>query len=231
MAGKIKLNRYGLRNLAGAFLYGFFHLGVLLLAAGKVGWISAWVCIGLSMLYQVANTLVLLRFNPDLVNKRGQPRLRTTRTYDRVFVALWFPLGILTSVVAGLDAGRYGWSQMSLTGQIFGAIVFIVACIFGSWAMAVNPHFETVLVIHPDHRICASGPYRLIRHPGYAAAMVGAAGYSLILGSWWGLAALAPFILLFLVRTALEDRTLQKELPGYRNYAASTRYRLLPGVW
>jgi len=231
MSGKTKLDRNGFRNVIGGFLYGLFHLGVLLLAAGKIGWISAWVCIGLSLLHQMVNTLVLLRFNPELVNKRGQPKLKTTRTHDRVFVALWFPLGILTSVVAGLDAVRYGWSQMSLAGQIFGAAIFVAACAFGSWAMAVNTHFETVLVIHQDHRICASGPYRLIRHPGYAAAMVGAAGYPLILGSWWGLAATAPYVLLFLVRTALEDRTLQEELPGYRDYAARTRYRLLPGIW
>jgi protein-S-isoprenylcysteine O-methyltransferase Ste14 len=227
----MKLNRDGLRNIVGGFLYSLFHLGVLLLAAGKIGWINAWVSAGLNLAYQVVNTLVLLRLNPELVNKRGQSNLKSTKTYDKVFVALWFPLGILVSVVAGLDAVRYGWSRMPLALNVLGVIIYALACLLGTWAMAVNPHFETVLVIQREHPVCASGPYRIIRHPGYAAAILGAPSYPLILGSWWGLAALAPFILLFLVRTALEDRTLHQELPGYRDYAASTRYRLLPGVW
>jgi len=70
-----------------------------------------------------------------------------------------------------------------------------------------------------------------VRHPGYAAAILGAPGYPLILGSWWGLVPVAALMALFVVRTALEDRTLLAELPGYREYAHPTRYRLLPMVW
>jgi len=227
----MKLNRDGYRNILGGFLYSFFHLGVLLIAAGTIGWLNAWVSAGLNLLYQAVNTIVLLRFNPALLNKRGRLFLKTTKTYEKIFVALWIPLGIMVSVVAGLDAGRYGWSRMPWALNLLGGGVYVLAVSLGLWAEAVNAHFNTVLVIERDHRVCASGPYQIIRHPGYAAAMVGAAGYPLILGSWWGLAATAPYLLLFLVRTALEDRTLRKELPGYRDYAASTRYRLLPWVW
>jgi protein-S-isoprenylcysteine O-methyltransferase Ste14 len=98
--------------------------------------------------------------------------------------------------------------------------------------MAANSYFEcTAARILEDHEVCKSGPYRIIRHPGYAAGIVSALMAPLILGSWWGLVPAAVVAVMLVVRTALEDRTLQKELAGYADYAKSTRYRLLPLIW
>ena len=122
---------------------------------------------------------------------------------------------------------------MPLGVEVAGVAIFVLACVLLSWAMAVNRHFETTVIVRRDgtQGVCTSGPYRIVRHPGYTAAIAGAAGYPLILGSWWALAVIGPYAALFVVRTFLEDRALQEELPGYREYAASTRYRLLPAVW
>ena len=79
--------------------------------------------------------------------------------------------------------------------------------------------------------VCSSGPYRIVRHPGYSAAIAGALSYPCILGSWWGFVPVALLVLLFVARTALEDETLKAELPGYREYASQTRQRLIPFVW
>ncbi|MDY6966215.1 MAG: isoprenylcysteine carboxylmethyltransferase family protein [Halobacteriota archaeon] len=98
--------------------------------------------------------------------------------------------------------------------------------------MAVNPHFEmTVFVKESDHKVVTSGPYKFVRHPGYAAELIGAPSYPLILGSWWGLVPTLVLILVFVIRTALEDRTLQEELPGYKEYAKTMRYRLILFIW
>jgi protein-S-isoprenylcysteine O-methyltransferase Ste14 len=206
---------------------------VLLISAGKIGWVNAWVCIGLGLSYQLVNTIVLFKLNPQLLNKRGKIIEEGTKFFDKVFIVFYVPLALMISVVAGLDAGRYEWSHMPFNLIIFGVILYILACIFGSWAMAVNFHFEMTVLIkkNGNHQVCTSGPYKVVRHPGYAAAIIGAFSYPLILGSWGGIIAVLPLSLLFVVRTALEDRTLQKELAGYQEYTNITHYRLIPFVW
>ena len=228
---KARLNRDGVRNIAREIAHLILHLAALLVAAGTVRWINAWALAGLSLVYQAVNTAVLLRFNPELLNKRGRLIQEGTKTFDKVFVAVYAPLGLFISILCGLDAVRYGWSQMPLAVILLGAVLFVLTSAFGMWAMAVNAHFEATVFIGKEQRVCASGPYRIVRHPGYAAAIIGSISYPLILGSWWGLMAVGSLIVLFVVRTALEDRTLQKELPGYRDYAEKTRYRLIPLVW
>ncbi|UCD56521.1 MAG: isoprenylcysteine carboxylmethyltransferase family protein, partial [Candidatus Hydrogenedentota bacterium] len=135
-------------------------------------------------------------------------------------------------VVIGLDR-RFGWSSMPVWLNLAGVALFIPACALLSWAMAVNQHFETTVLIRMDgrQRVVSSGPYRLVRHPGYLAALICAVSYPLILGSWAGFAPTSLFFPLFIVRTALEDRALCRELPGYQQYTATTRARLLPRVW
>lgn len=226
-----RLNRDGATYLAREIAHLLLHLALLLAAAGTVRWTNAWVMAGLSLLFQAVNTLVLLRFNPGLLNQRARLFQAGTKRFDKAFVALYMALGVSISILCGLDAVRYGWSQMSGAFILLGVIIFIFACAFGSWAMAVNAHFEATVVVTERQRVCASGPYRIVRHPGYAAAVVGSPAYSLILGSGWGLLATGALVMLFVVRTALEDRTLQKELPGYREYAEQTRYRLIPWLW
>ena len=101
------------------------------------------------------------------------------------------------------------------------------------WAMVANTHFESTVRIQEDrdHRVCSAGPNRIIRHPGYAGAILAVFGSPLLLGSGWALVPAVLTTILFIVRTFLEDRTLQRELVGYREYSEATRYRLLPYVW
>jgi protein-S-isoprenylcysteine O-methyltransferase Ste14 len=99
--------------------------------------------------------------------------------------------------------------------------------------MAVNPFLSTVVRIQDDrgHYVVMTGPYRYVRHPMYSAIFIMWPGIALALGSWWALIPAAVIDIIFVIRTALEDRTLQAELPGYAEYAQRTRYRLVPGVW
>ena len=101
------------------------------------------------------------------------------------------------------------------------------------WATSANAYFSTTVHVHAGegHTVQTGGPYRFVRHPGYVGALVYQLGTPLLLGSWWGLIVAALSVPLFVLRTALEDRTLHQELPGYPEYAARVRYRLLPGVW
>jgi protein-S-isoprenylcysteine O-methyltransferase Ste14 len=211
----------------------FIHLGVLLLSAGSLWWINAWTCAGLGLGFHVVNTAVLLRFNPELLNRRGQLVQPETKSFDKLFIGLYVPLGLSTSVVAGLDAVRFGWSHMPSWIIVAGVALYMLSCAFGSWAMAVNRHFESTVFVAKDgsQQVCSAGPYRIVRHPGYTAGIVGSVAYVWILGSWWALVPAGLMVLLFSVRTSLEDATLKEELPGYREYAARTTRRLIPFVW
>jgi len=135
--------------------------------------------------------------------------------------------------VAGLDAGRFGWSVMPIAVQVAGYIALLFAMAVTYWAMAVNPFLSTIVRIQDDRGQYAvtSGPYRYVRHPMYAMILLMYPGIALLLGSWWALIPAAVIAIVFVIRTALEDQTLQAELPGYAEYAQRTRYRLVPGVW
>jgi protein-S-isoprenylcysteine O-methyltransferase Ste14 len=122
---------------------------------------------------------------------------------------------------------------MPLALHLAGLMVSIVGYAVFLWAMAANAFFAEGVRIQEErgHTVATDGPYRLVRHPGYVGAILGIAGAPFLLGSWWALAPAALALGGYIIRTALEDRTLQEELPGYREYAQHTRWRLLPGVW
>jgi protein-S-isoprenylcysteine O-methyltransferase Ste14 len=227
------MNRSAVRGIVRDLAQICLHLAVLLLCAGTLAWINAWLCAGLGLAFQVVNTALLARLNPDLLDKRGQVIQQETRSFDRVFVALYVPLALAGSAVAGLDAVRFEWSGMPPWMVASGVALYVASCAFGSWAMTANRHFESTVVVKRDgsQEVCSSGPYRFVRHPGYAAAITGALAYPCILGSWWAFLPVGLLVVLFIVRTALEDETLKAELPGYREYASRTRHRLMPPLW
>jgi protein-S-isoprenylcysteine O-methyltransferase Ste14 len=142
-------------------------------------------------------------------------------------------LSLVKYVVAGLDF-RFGWSTGIMPALQFAALVVAVGgYALGTWAMAVNAYFSLVVRIQHDRgqKVVSDGPYRWVRHPGYVGTILFELAAPLLLGSWWALVPGVISALLLVVRTALEDRTLQQELDGYKQYAGEVRYRLLPGVW
>ena len=221
--------RYYVSRVAMTALFGV----VLFIAAGRLDWGRAWLYLVVVLVGETLSEAAVLVVNPQVLNQRGTMMRPGTKPFDRVFVALWPVVAYATAAVAGLDAGRYGWTSLPL-GAVYGGVALtVVGYVIGSWAMAVNAFFEPTVRIQTErgHRPVTSGPYRIVRHPGYAGAVLGALAAPLVLGSAWMFAASAAVALLFAARTALEDETLQRELPGYREYALRTRYRLLPGVW
>lgn len=202
------------------------------LPAGRFDWPAAWVYLALLTVFMLANLAYLQRVNPELIERRARLGQGTKR-WDLVWSALFTPLFLAVYVVAGLDAGRQGGSSAFGWPWLAGLALFLSgAALFGR-AMGENPFFEKTVRIQSDrgHRVVETGPYRLVRHPGYLGFFGWILATPLLLGSWW---ALVPALLSIggvAVRTALEDRTLIHELPGYADYAKRTRYRLVPGIW
>jgi protein-S-isoprenylcysteine O-methyltransferase Ste14 len=157
-----------------------------------------------------------------------------TKGWDKALATLYgLVSGIGPLLIAGLDM-RFGWSpEIPLTFRLIALVAMVLGFALASWAMLSNVFFATTVRIQDErgHAVATGGPYQFMRHPGYAGWLLAGIATPLVLGSWW---ALIPAVLggVFLViRTALEDKTLQEELDGYREYAQKVPYRLVPSVW
>jgi protein-S-isoprenylcysteine O-methyltransferase Ste14 len=153
--------------------------------------------------------------------------------WDKVLMPLNIIAPTVMLFVAGLDK-RFEWSpNLPLMLLITAFVITALGYSLSTWATLVNRFFSAFVRIQRDreHTVVTSGPYRLIRHPGYAGALFTSLAIPLLLGSLWALIPAALVVCLLILRTALEDRTLQEKLDGYREYAGWVRYRLLPGVW
>ena len=179
-----------------------------------------------------AVTAYVAKRTPSLIRRRMKPGAGTP-AWDRAIVYLLQVLFVAILIVGALDAGRYGWTTLPLWLQAAGVIMMIAGMLLLGWAMGQNPHFESTVRIQTDqqHRVIETGPYRIVRHPGYVAGILVMIGMALVLDSAW---ALLPAFLAaadLVIRTAAEDRFLQTNLAGYPAFAKRTRYRLLPGIW
>jgi len=227
-----RLDRYGKRGIAVSFVGLLLGVPALFISAGTLAWWNAWLFLGLTTAYLVVNTVVLARRSPGLLNERGKFVKEGTRAFDKVYVALYLPMGFAIMVVSGLDR-RFLWSNVPVWATAAGVVLLLPALFIGMWAMMANPYFECTMRIQRDRgqQVIAAGPYRLIRHPGYAALVLSTLTYPLILGSWWAFVPACALAAVVVVRTALEDAMLMGEMSGYSEYAAATRFRLIPYIW
>ena len=203
---------------------------ILFIASGRLDWVWAWAYLGVGVSILAVNVLVV---PPELIAERGQIGKEDIKDWDRVITTLNILPSLGAPIVAGLDE-RFGWSpQLALTVHLIGLAFMVLGQGLFTWSMVSNKFFSTSVRIQMerDHIVASGGPYRYVRHPGYIGYIVSAFATPLALGSLWALIPAAITLCLLVGRTALEDRTLQDELDGYREYAARVRYRLLPGVW
>lgn len=210
-------------------------LGLLLLSAGRWDWWEAWAYSGLGLLIILGSRVIVLKKYPDLAVERSQaPDKDNVKEWDRYlmpFTALIAPL--LTWVVAGLDQ-RFSWSpDLPNWIQIIALIVIQAGSLIGTWAMLANRFFSSQVRIQTDrgHIVVNQGPYQYVRHPGYAGGLVSWLASPIFFTSWWVIIPTVLAITASVIRTSLEDRTLQAELPGYKEYASKVKYRLVPGIW
>ena len=205
---------------------------ILFVFAGTLMWPAAWALIGVQAAVLLINSLYVLPRNPEGVAERAEIKT-DTKGWDRLVTSLLAIVSLSLLVVSGLDY-RFGWSlPIGIWLHILGLVSFALGNLLFSWALASNKFFATTVRIQDerDHRVASEGPYSYVRHPGYVGYILFSLVTPVALGTLWGLIPAALIAFGMIVRTALEDRTLQEELPGYKGYAARVRYRLLPGVW
>jgi protein-S-isoprenylcysteine O-methyltransferase Ste14 len=225
----------GIRKRAFQIAFQFLLLAaILFLSSGRLDWWFAWVYLGVFVLGVGANSYVILRTNPELIAERARQFTPEAKNWDRVLATLWGVLSAPVSlIVAGLDV-RFGWSpQLPLTAQLIAMLLYMFGSAFAGWALVSNAFFAGTVRVQRErgHAVVSAGPYRIVRHPGYAGWILSGLATPVMLGSLWALIPAAVAQAALALRTALEDRTLREELAGYRDYASKVRYRLLPGIW
>jgi protein-S-isoprenylcysteine O-methyltransferase Ste14 len=205
-----------------------------LLISGHWGWWEGWVYGVLGVLSFVVSRLLVAQRYPDLIAERARfLQQEDAQSWDKELLPLMGLAGILVLVVAGLDE-RLGWSpSLSLPVKILALALILGGYVLSSYALVENRFFSGMVRLQTDRgqQVVSSGPYRWMRHPGYAATLLVYLVTPLFLDS---VLAFLPTVLtagLYVTRTALEDEFLQEELEGYRDYARRVRHRLLPGVW
>jgi len=220
----IRMGRIAIRL---GILLGLF-IPALFLPAGRVDLPFFWVYLGLLLMATAAASRLI---DPDLLRERVHPGPggldRNLRFHAIPFIAAHL-------IVAGLDVGRFHWSGPVPIHVQWTSMVFLGTSMgLSMWAMRANRFFSPVVRIQAErgHHLVTSGPYRWVRHPGYAAALTMMLVGGPALGSWWAMAPMIPLMMLILRRVVIEDRFLRGNLEGYEAYARQVRYRIIPGLW
>lgn len=220
--------RWSIRETMGVVMVAL----LLFLSARRWDWIMGWVLVGITALWVIATGLVVIPRYPELLAERLGPR-KGGKTWDTAVMGIVGLGTIARCIVAGLDV-RFGWTtEMPLALQVIALVIAALSYALVVWATGSNAFFSLTVRIQQDrgHAVATGGPYRFVRHPSYVGGILFELAAPILLGSWWALIPGGVNALLFGVRTALEDKTLQTELDGYTAYTDRVRYRLLPGVW
>jgi len=209
-----------------------FMFAVLFIPAGTLNWPEAWLFLFFYFTAVTALMIWMKKKAPGLLKER-MSRKKEAKSWDRKFLIVYCFVLIVMATIPGLDAVRFRWSEIPLILKVLGFIGYIPSLGFAFWAMKENAFASDVVRIQEDrgHKVCTTGPYRHVRHPMYVGVIFFLLSFPLSLGSLYTFIPASIIIILFIIRTSLEDRALQEELPGYKDYSQRVRYRLLPGVW
>lgn len=216
------------------FTYLFIPL-ILFVCGGDFSWWQGWGFSILLFFSGIGGRILAEKRHPGILIERFiSEKTMNAKPWDKVLsplmaISLTFPLVI----VSGLDH-RYEWTPLFPTWlNILGLVLIALGYAFAAWALVENRFFSSTVHIQTDrgHSVCDSGPYQIVRHPGYAGNLLALPGIIIALNSIWTLIPAVLALIIAVIRTTLEDKTLHKELPGYREYARRVRYRLFPGIY
>ncbi|HMZ07709.1 MAG TPA: isoprenylcysteine carboxylmethyltransferase family protein [Anaerolineales bacterium] len=205
-----------------------------MIISGVWDWWEAWAYGIIGVFGFIISRARAARRHPDILIERSRSiELQDAKPWDKILAPMLAFGSLFILIVTGLDK-LFGWtSPYSLPAKVISLIVILLGFVLGSWALIENRFFSGVVRIQNDrgHYVVTTGPYRLVRHPGYAGALWTYLAMPIFLDSTWAFIPAILLLVILVVRTSMEDATLQAELPGYKEYAQRTKYRLLPGIW
>ena len=214
------------------FLGTFVFFLILFVSAGRLNYWQGLVYVGICLFMSLLNYTAL---KPDagLLNERSKPG-EGAKAWDKTVLGLLFLLTLALYITAGLDSGRYhGSPDFHWSLYLLGILLTAAGQLLFLIAQKQNRFFSSTVRIQTDrqHTVCETGLYRVVRHPAYLGSIIQSLGFPLFFGSVWSILPSGLMIILHVVRTYLEDKTLVNELKNYPEYSRKTRYRLIPYFW
>lgn len=211
----------------------FVQIVFFFVSAGNLIVVRPWFYFVTAFIHYVVSTAVQFKLNPELLVQRLKTKREGSKLWDEILMrSSNLMVIILIPVIAGLDF-RFGWSLLNINFVFVGLVFVVASSVLLNWAMIINPHFEPTVRIQKErsHKVITSGPYNVVRHPGYLAGILFAISIPFLIGSFFAFTAVGVYVTLMILRTWLEDETLQDELEGYSEYTLQVKYRLFPGIW
>ena len=206
---------------------------LLFVPAGTLHCPAAWVFLSFIGILGLAGGLWLAKTDPALLAERMRPMMQDDQpAADKKFMLAFGAAALIWFIAIGLDRRMHA-SEVPVALQALGWAMLVLSSGFILWVMRENSFAAPVIKLQAERgdHVVSTGPYAWVRHPMYSGTVLFFVGMPMLLGSWWGVALSPLFIVLFAVRAGIEERTLLAGLPGYADYAARVRYRLLPGIW
>lgn len=206
--------------------------GVLLFVpAGTLHYWQAWVFLAVFTIASLYSAVYLFRKNPAVVERRmhAGPRAET-RPVQKVVASAIAILFIAVLAFSAIDH-RFGWSPVAPAISLIGDALVAIGLGIAIFTVIQNSYAAATVTVEETQTVTSTGLYGIVRHPMYMGAVIMFAGIPLALDSWWGLTVLVPVVTVFAVRIADEEKLLNQELAGYREYAAKVHHRLVPYVW
>jgi protein-S-isoprenylcysteine O-methyltransferase Ste14 len=227
-----KLSKSGLRAFLAPLNWIIVTGIVFFLSSGQINNIRAWIYIAFYFCGSLIFSFVLLTKSPELLNSRGKVQ-EGTKILDKYLILTYFIFAIIvTPLIAGLDV-RFDLFRIPFPYLYLAIGFYILSATFSLWPMLHNPFFEGTVRIQDDrmHKVIKSGPYKIVRHPGYIGMLLGSFPLPFAFGSALSFFPVFIMVIIVFVRTYFEDKTLQEELPGYFDYCREVKYRLIPFIW
>lgn len=226
------LKKQAVKYMARVMAQRILGLACFLSAAGTISDARGWIYFSLYFVISII-TLVVMFFNhTETLVERGK-RYGNTKKWDKVCLSFYVPASFyLIYIAAGLDI-RLERSSPSTMFLCIGLALYLISTVMGIWPIMENKHFESTARIQDNREqtVVTTGPYRLVRHPGYFSIVIWACAVPMIFGSLSAGVVSAVIFLTITIRTYFEDTMLKNELPGYQEYASEVKYRLIPFIW
>jgi protein-S-isoprenylcysteine O-methyltransferase Ste14 len=220
--------KYLIKQLIGTLVF----FSIIFISAGRIDYWQGliYVIVGLVM---ITLNYTVLQIDSELLKERSKPG-QGTKKWDKNILILSLFGTIAMYLIAGFDSGRYIWSpEFHWSVHLLGIILTIIGQLMFLVAQKQNKFFSSTVRIQTDrgHVVCATGLYKIVRHPAYLGSIIQLLGFPLLFGSIWSFIPISVSIILFIIRTVLEDKTLKNELKGYLEYSDKTRYKIIPYIW
>ncbi|OBI76403.1 isoprenylcysteine carboxylmethyltransferase family protein [Mycobacterium sp. E740] len=217
-------------RLTAKFAESVVHGLILFLAAGTVHYWQGWVFLAVYNLAGWIPSIYLMRTNPDAFERRMRGPTAETRIAQRILIVGWLLSVPAAFVISGLDH-RFGWSHVPTAICLIGDVLVAVGLILVTVVAVQNSYAAANVQVEGGQTIVSTGLYGMVRHPMYTGSMIMMIGIPLALGSYWGLLTVLLAAVSLSLRIRDEEKMLQEELEGYRDYTQKVRYRLVPCVW